>query len=123
MGKTRADFIREKVEELKAFDIVHELRTINTEASMGVPDVVPLDMVVEKLKPAFDALASAMEQLLNEAVSLASRLDVQESTVGIIDGQEQGASGFTINEWRRRNDLFKQAQRKQNEQWVVKMYL
>lgn len=64
MDKTRTDFIRAKVEELKAFDIVHELRMINTEHQMGVPDVVPLDMVVEKLKPAFTALASAMEGLL-----------------------------------------------------------
>lgn len=81
MEKTRTDFIRGKVEELKAFDIVHELRMINTEAQMGVPDVVPLDMVVEKLKPAFMAITSALEQLLNEALSLAARLDAQESTV------------------------------------------
>lgn len=75
MDKTRTDFIRSKVEELKAFDIVHELRTINTEASMGVPDVVPLDMVVEKLKPAFDVLASALEGLLTAVEDLESKAE------------------------------------------------
>ncbi len=86
MDKTRVDFIRAKVEELKAFDIVHELRMINDEASMGVPDVVPLDMVVEKLKPAFEVLATAIEGLLNEAISLASRLgDTEEPTVGLTE--------------------------------------
>ncbi len=62
--KTRADHVREKVEALKAFDVVHELRGINTEQDMGCADALPLDMVVEKLKPFHDALASALDQLL-----------------------------------------------------------
>lgn len=87
MEKTRTDFIREKVEELKAFDIVHELRMINTEAQMGVPDVVPLDMVVEKLKPAFDAMASALEGLLVAVEDLESKRS-QEYQYELIDLEE-----------------------------------
>lgn len=90
MDKTRADFIREKVEELKAFDIVHELRTINTEASMGVPDVVPIDAVVEKLKPGFDAIAAALEGLLVAVEDLESKTTGDYIVKQIADYNERG---------------------------------
>lgn len=86
MSKTRTDFIRAKVEELKAFDIVHELRTINTEAQMGV-DVVPLDAVVEKLKPAFDVLASAIEGLLVAVEALESQSIAKPVKVKTYEGE------------------------------------
>lgn len=87
--KTRADHVRETVEALKAFDVVHELRGINTEQDMGCADALPLDMVVEKLKPFHDALAFALDQLLMMVEDLETKTTGDYLLKQIIGDQEK----------------------------------
>lgn len=88
MDKTRLDSLRAKVEELKAFDIALELRMINTEATTGVPDVVSVDMVAEKLMPGFVAITSALEGLLAVVEGLESETTGDYLLERIMDEEE-----------------------------------